>query len=182
MQSSLFLISDELKELFHISKFGINSLQSNRNSYIKTCKNWVSYHMPLHILFWLFFPHGKSTLNIHWKDWCWSWSSNTWPPDAKNWLIGKKKNPDAGQEWGQAKKGATEDETVGWHHWLKGWVLSTLQDIVNAREAWCAAFRGVTKSQTWLTNWKTTTTPLHILFRLFFPHGKKMIHVKCSQI
>ena len=40
---------------------------------------------------------------------------------------------------------------------------------------------GVTKSQTWLTDWKTTT-PLHILFWLFFPNGKKMIHVKCSQI
>ena len=40
-----------------------------------------------------------------------------WPPDAKNCLIGK--DPDAGKDWGQ-EKGPTEDETVGWHHWLDG--------------------------------------------------------------
>ena len=26
-----------------------------------------------------------------------------WPPDAKNWLIGKE--PDAGKDWGQEEKG-----------------------------------------------------------------------------
>ena len=41
-----------------------------------------------------------------------------WPPDAKFWLI--EKDPDAGQDWGQEKKGMTEDEMVGWHHWLNG--------------------------------------------------------------
>ena len=31
----------------------------------------------------------KLVLNIHWKHWCWSWSSNIlWPSDAKHWLIG----------------------------------------------------------------------------------------------
>ena len=41
-----------------------------------------------------------------------------WPPDAKGWLIGK--DPDAGKDWGQEEKGTTEDEMVGWHHWLDG--------------------------------------------------------------
>ena len=41
-----------------------------------------------------------------------------WPPDAKNWLIGK--DPDAGKDWGQEEKGTTEDEIVGWHHRLNG--------------------------------------------------------------
>ena len=41
-----------------------------------------------------------------------------WPPDTKNWLIGK--DPDAGQDWRQKEKGMTEDERVGWHHWLDG--------------------------------------------------------------
>ena len=41
-----------------------------------------------------------------------------WPPDAKNWLIGK--DPDAGKDWRQEEKGTTEDEMVGWHHWLDG--------------------------------------------------------------
>ena len=39
-----------------------------------------------------------------------------WPPDAKNWLTGK--DPDAGKDW--EVKGTTEDEMVGWHHWLRG--------------------------------------------------------------
>ena len=37
-----------------------------------------------------------------------------WPPDAKNWLIGK--DPDAGKDWRQEQKEPTEDEMVGWHH------------------------------------------------------------------
>ena len=41
-----------------------------------------------------------------------------WPPDSKSWLIGKV--PDAGKDWGQEETGATEDEIVGWHHWLNG--------------------------------------------------------------
>ena len=41
-----------------------------------------------------------------------------WTPDAKNWLIGKE--PDAGKDWRQEKKGMTQDEMVGWRHWLDG--------------------------------------------------------------
>ena len=41
-----------------------------------------------------------------------------WPPDAKNWLIGKY--PDAGKDWRREKKGTTEDEMAGWHHRLNG--------------------------------------------------------------
>ena len=41
-----------------------------------------------------------------------------WPPDVKNWLIGK--DPDAGKDWEQDEKGVTEDEMVGWHHQLNG--------------------------------------------------------------
>ena len=39
-----------------------------------------------------------------------------WPPDAKSRLTGK--DPDAEKDWGQEEKGMTEDEMVGWHHWL----------------------------------------------------------------
>ena len=41
-----------------------------------------------------------------------------WSPDAKNWLIWK--DTDAGKDWGQEKKGTTEDEKIGWHHQLSG--------------------------------------------------------------
>ena len=41
-----------------------------------------------------------------------------WPSDVNNWLIWK--DPDAGKDWRQEEKGMTEDEMVGWHHWLNG--------------------------------------------------------------
>ena len=41
-----------------------------------------------------------------------------WAPAAKSWLIGK--DPDAGKDWRWEEKGTTEDEIVGWHHWLNG--------------------------------------------------------------
>ena len=41
-----------------------------------------------------------------------------WPPDSKSRVIGK--DPDNGKDWGQEEKGTTEDEMVGWHHWLSG--------------------------------------------------------------
>ena len=53
-----------------------------------------------------------SVLNIHWKKWCWSWNSNT----LATWC----EDPDSGKDWRQEEKGMTEDEMVGWHHWLNG--------------------------------------------------------------
>ena len=41
-----------------------------------------------------------------------------WPSDTRSCLIGKEL--DAGKDWGQEENGATEDEMVGWHHWLNG--------------------------------------------------------------
>ena len=41
-----------------------------------------------------------------------------WPPHVKSWPVGK--DPDAGRDWGQEKKGMTEDEMAGWHHRLDG--------------------------------------------------------------
>ena len=40
------------------------------------------------------------------------------PPEAKSWLTGK--DLDARKDWRQEEKGTTEDEMVGWHHWLNG--------------------------------------------------------------
>ena len=47
-----------------------------------------------------------------------------WPPDMKSRLIWK--DPDAGKDWGQKEKGATEDEMVEWHHWLNGDVFGKI--------------------------------------------------------
>ena len=40
-----------------------------------------------------------------------------WPPDAKNWLIGK--DPVAGKDWRQ-EKGTIDYQIIGWHHQLNG--------------------------------------------------------------
>ena len=61
----------------------------------------------------------RSVLNIHWKDWCYNWSSitlATWCQELTHW----KKDSDAGKDWRQEEKGMTEDEMVGWHHQLSG--------------------------------------------------------------
>ena len=69
-----------------------------------------------------------------------------WPPDEKNWLTGE--DPDAGKDWRQEEKWATEDEMLGVS-------LSKFQEIVTDREAWRTDIHGVTKSQTWLSDWTT---------------------------
>ena len=41
-----------------------------------------------------------------------------WLTYVKSWLTGK--DPDAGKDWRQEEKGTTENEMVGWHHWVNG--------------------------------------------------------------
>ena len=76
-----------------------------------------------------------------------------WPPEVKNWLI--EKDPDAGKDWRQDKKGMTEDEMVGSHHWLNGHEFEQLGELVMDREAWHAVVHRVTKSRTRLSDWTT---------------------------
>ena len=73
-----------------------------------------------------------------------------WPPDVKNWLIWK--DPDAGKDWRWEEEGTTEDEMVGWHHWLDGCEFDG-QELVMDREAWRAEVHGVAKSQKQLSYW-----------------------------
>ena len=80
-----------------------------------------------------------------------------WLPDAKSWLIWK--DPDAGKDWGQEGKGATEDEMVGWHHCLNGHGFEeTLGDTEGQGSLACCSPWGH-KSQTGLSDWTTAKLP-----------------------
>ena len=62
-------------------------------------------------------PKGNQPC-IHWKDWCWSWSFNTlvtWNEELTHW-----ERPWCWERLKVREKGMTEDEMVGWHHWLDG--------------------------------------------------------------
>ena len=81
-----------------------------------------------------------------------------WPPDAKNWLLGK--DPDARKDWRQEEKGMTEDEMIGWHHQLSGWVCGNSGKCWTEKPGgfhelswWVLIVPGIAKSWTWLNGW-----------------------------
>ena len=100
--------------------------------------------------------YRKSTLNIHWKDWCWSWSTNTcvtWCEELTHWkrLLC----------WERLRTGdgSAEDEMVGWHHRLDRHEFElTLKDvwkIAEDRGTRSAAVHGGNKESDtteWLNN------------------------------
>ena len=96
--------------------------------------------------------YRKAALNIHWKDWWWSWNSNTlatWCKELTPW-----KRP---WYWERLKVGGERDDR-GWDGWMASptqwasvWVKSGSWD----REAWHATVHGVAKSWTRLSHWAT---------------------------
>ena len=70
------------------------------------------------------------------------------PPDAKSQFIGK--GPDAGKDWRQQEKGMTDDEMDVIDSTDMN--LSKLWEIVEDREAWCAAIHEVTNSPSYISD------------------------------
>ena len=79
-----------------------------------------------------------------------------WPPDVKSQRI--RKNPDAGKDWIQEETGATEDEMVGWHHWLNAheFEQTTGDDARQGSLACCSPWGSQRVSGTWQRNWTVT--------------------------
>ena len=79
---------------------------------------WGAIAFSNNLFYWLSFQLGnrRSVLGVHWKDWCWSWNSNTL---ATSWEeLTHWKRPWCWEGLGTGGEGTTEDEMAGWHHWL----------------------------------------------------------------
>ena len=74
-----------------------------------------------------------------------------WPPDAKNWLIGK--DSDAGKDWRQEEKGTTEDEIGGWRHQHNGLEFEEAPWVVDGQGSLVCCSPMVAMSQTRLSDW-----------------------------
>ena len=102
----------------------------------------------------------RSALGVHWKDWCWSWNSNTlatWCEELTLW-----KRP---WSWERLRAGGEGDDR-GWDGWMASptqwtWVWVNSTSWVMDREAWRAEVHGVAKSRTRLSDW--TELNKHVL-------------------
>ena len=93
--------------------------------------------------------YKTSVLNIHWKDWCWSWDFNTlstWCEELTHWK----------RHWcWERLKAEGKGDDRGWDGWMASPTLWTWVWVSSGmdREAWRAAVHGVAKSRTRLSDW-----------------------------
>ena len=98
-------------------------------------------------------PKGDESWVFHWKDWCWSWNSNTLATlyeESTHW-----KRPWC---WERLKVGGEGGDRMRWLDSITDSVdmnLSKLREIVLDRGVWCNAVRGVAKGRLGLNNWTT---------------------------
>ena len=109
---------------------------------------------------------GKLVLNIHWKDWCWSWNSNTlvtWCKELTHW-----KRPWCWERlkvWG-------EGDNRGWDGWMASLTQWTWVWVSSGSSWWtgktgCPEVHGVTElDMTERLNW--TVLKIYIHYLMYF--------------
>ena len=81
-----------------------------------------------------------------------------WPPDAKNWFIGK--DSDARKDWRWEEKGTTEDEMAEWHHRLNGHEFEWTPGVGDGQggpvccSSWGRKELDTTERLNWTEQWK----------------------------
>ena len=108
------------------------------------------------VMYSTFLWSHTSVLGVHWRDWCWSWNSNT----LATWCgeLTHLKRPWC---WGRLRAGGEGDERM---RWLDGITDTTdmglggLWELVMDREAWRTVVHRVTSNQTWLSDWTELNT------------------------
>jgi len=92
-----------------------------------------------------------------------------WPPDVKNWLTGK--DPDTGKDWRQEETRTTENEIVGWHHWLDGHEFGQAPGVGDGQGSLgcCSPWGRKESDMAELLNW--TKLIHHVLFIHWFVSG-----------
>ena len=101
-----------------------------------------------------------------------------WPPEAKNWLIGK--DPDAGKDWRWEEKGATKDGMVGWYHWLSGQEFEYTPGVGDGQGglACCSPWGHKESDMPELLNWTERSAHRHpMLYALYYQNLVRGFHV-----
>ena len=85
------------------------------------------------------------------------------PPNMKSWLP--EKAPDAGKDWRQEEKGVTEDEMVGWHHWLDGHEFEQTSGDRQGSLVCCSPWGCKESDTTWQLNKNTAVSSFSLLLK-----------------